>query len=200
MLVIKEPEVKVKVPNANCILGDKLTAFAPHTTGVGFNKKMEVIKQLFDVSLLVHEISNFTEVKDTYVKIVKAEIEYRGITVNEQEVLMDTIESCVCIIGRGSINATEYKMYSSGILSIINHIFGKKYSGEYAAIDACKVLCLAASVLTDKKEMIAISSPEKYTTEKITNSKYIKLNYMKKMNLEAFGYLVEGIKLLEGVE
>lgn len=65
-----EPEIFVTVPNANCILGDKLTAFAPHTTGIGFQKNLEVIKQLYDVATLTDEITNFSEVKDTYRKVV----------------------------------------------------------------------------------------------------------------------------------
>lgn len=54
-LLLTEPEMlKVKVPSIECILGDKLTAFAPHTTGIplGEGKDMEVMKQLFDVSTL----------------------------------------------------------------------------------------------------------------------------------------------------
>lgn len=37
-----------------CLLGDKVTTFAPHTTGVQFNrdKELEIIKQLFDVATL----------------------------------------------------------------------------------------------------------------------------------------------------
>lgn len=39
----------VKVPVIDCLLGDKLTAFAPNTTGVPYNrgKEIEIIKQLF---------------------------------------------------------------------------------------------------------------------------------------------------------
>ena len=36
-LLINEGEnLLVTVPDKNCILGDKLTAFAPHTTGISF--------------------------------------------------------------------------------------------------------------------------------------------------------------------
>lgn len=42
------PEVYVNVPSVDCILGDKLTAFAPNTTGIpyGKDKELEIIKQL----------------------------------------------------------------------------------------------------------------------------------------------------------
>jgi len=43
---------KVKLPTVEAILGDKLTAFAPTTTGILYskNRPIEMIKQLFDVS------------------------------------------------------------------------------------------------------------------------------------------------------
>lgn len=48
------PARLVKIPSVDCILGDKLTAFAPNTTGIpyGKNKELEIIKQLFDVANL----------------------------------------------------------------------------------------------------------------------------------------------------
>ena len=49
--------VMVKLPSKEDLLGDKLTAFAPHTTGIPFfkgekNCSMEICKQLFDVASL----------------------------------------------------------------------------------------------------------------------------------------------------
>lgn len=53
LLLVEGPEVYVTVPTADCILGDKLTAFASHTTGVTFGKELEIIKQLYDVANLI---------------------------------------------------------------------------------------------------------------------------------------------------
>ncbi|MFA6681104.1 MAG: hypothetical protein WCS35_03650, partial [Sphaerochaeta sp.] len=60
----EEPYVKETVPSVNCILGDKLTAFAPHTTGIpfGVDKELEIIKQLYDVSVLVDAHDNYDDV------------------------------------------------------------------------------------------------------------------------------------------
>ncbi len=46
--------VEVMCPEAECLLGDKLTAFAPRTTGFqyGANKEREIIEQLYDLGLL----------------------------------------------------------------------------------------------------------------------------------------------------
>lgn len=48
LLRINEPIYSVIVPTAECILGDKLTAFAPHTTGIllGEDKDLEVMKHV----------------------------------------------------------------------------------------------------------------------------------------------------------
>ncbi len=46
LIKMEEPQLQVLVPSIECILGDKLTAFAPHTIGVPLhaNKDMEIIK------------------------------------------------------------------------------------------------------------------------------------------------------------
>jgi len=47
LIKVEDPQLQVLVPSVECILGDKLTAFAPHTIGVLLhaNKEMEIIKQ-----------------------------------------------------------------------------------------------------------------------------------------------------------
>src|SRR4030042_1447754 len=50
-----EPIIVVKVPTIDAILGDKMTAFAPNTIGIPYQKgkDIEIIKQLFDVYHLI---------------------------------------------------------------------------------------------------------------------------------------------------
>lgn len=81
-LLITEPKyLQVKVPDINSILADKLTAFAPHTTGVLIDtrKDLEIMKQMFDVYSLINVFDDFNIVYGTYYKIVEDEIAYRGI-------------------------------------------------------------------------------------------------------------------------
>ena len=58
----------VRMPDANCMIGDKLTAFAPHTTGISFGiqKEMEIIKQMYDISTLLEVMDDFSLVRETY--------------------------------------------------------------------------------------------------------------------------------------
>ena len=50
LIKVEGPQLQVLVLGIECILGDKLTAFAPHTIGVPLhaNKDMEIIKQFYD--------------------------------------------------------------------------------------------------------------------------------------------------------
>ena len=63
--------LKVTVPSADDILGDKLTAFAPNTSGIPYIKgdrdcSLEIIKQLYDVGRLFEHSGNFQHTKDTF--------------------------------------------------------------------------------------------------------------------------------------
>ncbi len=57
-----EKPVSVTTPDINSILGDKLTAFAPNTTGVPYNaeKEKEILKQLFDIGHLFDLLTDIT--------------------------------------------------------------------------------------------------------------------------------------------
>ncbi len=199
LLLVEEPKMYVQVPNANCILGDKLTAFAPHTTGIpfGVNKELEIMKQLYDVATLTDVLDDFGEVKNTYRKICAEEIAYRGLNITYEDVLRDTIRAAVTIIDKGFTDKVEYPLYMYGAKSLRNHVYVEKYSGEKASIQACKVLCLAACVLADKDEMVRIDNPAKYIDVQVPMKEYAKMSYMKKQMLEAYGYIVEGVRILD---
>ncbi len=63
--LVPEREVLVRVPTVESLLGDKLTAFAPTTTGIPLRKAdnsegdvQQVAKQLFDVGVLFEAANN----------------------------------------------------------------------------------------------------------------------------------------------
>lgn len=190
--------VSVTIPSPDCILGDKLTAFAPHTTGVpfGVNKELEIMKQLYDVATLTEVLSDQEALKKTYDKAVTEELAYRGLNLSGADVLRDTIRAAACIIGKGSVDKEEYPLYLRGIQALDSHVMGRRYSGEIAAHQACKAMYLAACLLTSQPFCI-IDNPEKYLAESIGQSRYKKFGYVKKQNLESYGYLVEAVRLLE---
>ena len=74
-LLLTEPNyLSVELPSADCILADKLTAFAPHTTGIPLNvgKDMEVMKQFYDVVSLLEIFTDSSKIFPTYQRIAQA--------------------------------------------------------------------------------------------------------------------------------
>ena len=74
--------ITVKVPSKEDILGDKLTAFAPNTTGIPYFKgktsmSMEILKQLYDVGNLIDIAEDGELVKTTFESFAAIELEYR---------------------------------------------------------------------------------------------------------------------------
>ncbi|RAZ94247.1 hypothetical protein DK853_36140, partial [Klebsiella oxytoca] len=79
---------KIVMPSANCILGDKMTAFAPHTTGIplGTKKELEIMKQLYDVATLSEIFTDQQELWETYDRVVAEEIAFRDIAEDRESV------------------------------------------------------------------------------------------------------------------
>ena len=198
-LLITDPEdLFVTIPTPESILGDKLTAFAPHTTGVPLrkNKELEIAKQLFDVAILAEQIQDQKQFFTTYEKAVAEELAFRGLKLEKEDVLRDTIRACISIISRGEYDKEDYSEYLKGIRSLTDHILGKKFTPEIAAERACLVMCLAASALT-QMDYPKIIDATGYAKERLAGDLYKRLAYIRKRNLRAYGYLVEATRMLE---
>lgn len=191
-------DLPVKVPDKNCILGDKLTAFAPHTTGIpfGIDKELEIVKQMFDCWTLLHEMDDYNMVVATFRQVAALELGYRGMQCSVSDVLWDTIESCLCIMGRGGIRADDYKSFSTGINAIQGHIFKGKLNGENAGLIACEVMHLASCLLTGEPFM-KISTPEAYRDRVFTMRGIKKISYIRNVDPIAYAHLAESFRLLQ---
>lgn len=197
LLLTEGSPVTVSVPSTECILGDKLTAFAPHTTGVpfGVDKELEIIKQLFDVATLSEHIRDYSDLAATYDRSVASEIGYRDINVTREDVLRDTIRACVCIIGKGMYDPDEFPLFVKGIRSIGGHILSMRYNAQLAAEQASRVMYLAACLLTGNA-FILIDEPERYLKANISRTPYKRLSYMRAQNTAAFAYIVDAIRMI----
>jgi len=198
LILTEAPYLEVQMPSVDCILGDKLTAFAPHTTGIpfGVNKELEIIKQLFDVANLTEVCSIFSDIYDSYMATAKSEIGYRGINIQAEDALMDSIEAAACIASRGAIHPEEYLLYLGGIRSVMNHIYSERFSGERAASISCKVMYIAACVLKNH-EFQRIIDATAYARVNISDSRFKKLAPLRKLDLEAYAYTIETVRLLD---
>lgn len=192
-LLITEPEyLMVKIPDANSILADKLTAFAPHTTGVLLNTKkdLEIMKQMFDVYMLIDAMTDFDAVCRTYSNVLRDEIAYRGINVTEQDVLMDTYNASVSVAGRGIINSEEYRSYLKGIRSLSGHVYSLDYTAETASAYAPAIMYLVACILKKKKYEIMVN-PAQYLTRQHQDKQVAKaLKSLKKRDPLAYAYSI----------
>ena len=197
LLMIEGENLKVKIPSINCILGDKLTAFAPHTTGILLNtgKDMVVMKQMYDVHTLLNKFDDFDEMISTYNSIIDQEIAYRGTQIDRNDVLDDTYAAALCIASRGKTNWEEYRYYVNGIRSLRSHLFEENYSPEIAARKAAKILYLTTCI---KKgvHFHKIEDPLLYKDRNYIGTEMSSLKYFRKVDMEAFAYTIETDLLL----
>ena len=197
--------VMVKCPSLKDMLGDKLTAFAPHTTGIPFFKNgdecfMEIMKQLYDVSSILDRIDDLTEVRKTYSEIVPIELGYRSMDyLSELDVLADTYNCAMNICYRGALDKTEFGYYADGARRVNSFIIPENYNADIAIRDAAKVAYLVRLIQTGKDE-VKHYKPEKddeLAGALIQNQSLNKLNRIKKISLEAFFYFLEIEKMAE---
>ena len=200
---IGEP-IMVNLPSHEDLLGDKLTAFAPHTTGIPFfkgekNCSMEINKQLYDIASLFDLSNDLTITIETFKKFAAVELEYRHLdSGNLQSVLDDIYNTALCISLRGQYLPEEHQLLSEGINRVRSFIHSEKYSIESAIINASKAAYISKLIERGETEVrhFDTSSIQELVSATIADSKLSKLNKLKKSNVEAFFYWYEVSKWL----
>ena len=202
LLLTEGENLLVEIPDVDSILGDKLTAFAPHTTGIEFgqNKELEIIKQLYDCAILFDAMKDIRKVRKSYSKVISSEMSYRGLTCPTEDVLKDTISGCLCIASRGGSDPDDFNYYIDGIGRIRTHIISRMFNGEIAGAYAGRVMYLAASVLTGNDAVLKIKDGGEYDAQKPEIYKPKWFSYMKNVDPVSYGYLIEASRLLKSVE
>jgi hypothetical protein len=188
-LTTEGKEVEVNVPAIESILGDKLTAFAPKTTGILYSKgrPVEIVKQLYDIGFLCDLYTDLELVRASYHNVVAEEIGYRKLPIDKNAVLKDTREACLLLAIRDEKNQ-DFIQLQNGIKGITNFILGH-FKIEEAIVAAAKT-----AYLTSLIETMAGGNPERYqepgqvAAMEITNQDFNRLNKLKKTNPEAFFY------------
>lgn len=198
LLITEEPYPDITMPNADCLLGDKLTAFAPKTTGIPYNidKELEIIKQLYDIATLIPLVENFDDVKQTYNAVVASELLYRNLDITPEDVLKDTINTALCIAGKGRTKSAEFDLLAKGMRNIRGHILIEDFNPDTGLKCACMALYITAALLTDKVSLPKIEYFDYYLAQIITNPNYNKYNYIKKIDIQAFAYIFEAVSML----
>ncbi|MBB4803973.1 hypothetical protein HNP37_004053 [Flavobacterium nitrogenifigens] len=188
-LLISEKETIITMPSFDAILGDKLTAFAPKTTGILYSKDrpVEIIKQLYDIAFLFDHIANLEIVKESYNKVVQEEIGFRKLAITAKEVLEDTWRACYTLAER-DIKSEEFNHLQLGIRNFTNFIIDR-FSIDEAITAAAKIAYLTKLIQSDAEVKIErFKNPLEIKDWIIEDPQYNKLNKLKKNNPEAFYY------------
>jgi len=195
-------EIIVKIPGPESILGDKLTAFAPKTIGIKpvsesksgrtVNKKVEVIKQFFDVASLFDEMTDYEQVRTAYIKTAETELKYRGLeSLTYKDCLVDTYNAALSILTKGKYLPDDYPDYLEGIRGVGNFIINEKFNAENAYSYAAKIMYLAACLYSGHMPTTIQIDESLLTYDYAKN-----INNIKRIDPNSFNMAAKAIRLM----
>jgi len=194
----------VKIPSIDSITGDKLTAFAPNTTGIPYFKGnvsfgMEICKQLFDIGRLFEHLSDIKIVSESFFSFAEREISYRKITnssleLTPENVLKDILRTSLTIAKRNA-NKTEpektnFRLIQEGIKSFgSGYLMTGKFRLDEAITASAKVAYLASKILINDLRTVQIYNKQDMSALLIDHPDWNFLNKLKKLpDQSAFYY------------
>ncbi|MEJ0055756.1 MAG: nucleotidyl transferase AbiEii/AbiGii toxin family protein [Bacteroidota bacterium] len=191
----------VETPNIDSILGDKLTAFAPNTTGVLFGKEksLEIVKQLHDVGQLFDHIDDISIVAKSFENSVDQGIAYRKLHISREHVLDDIIATSAMIAKLAKHHGEDEKSKFEEIVYGLKQFRGYTITGNFtldnAIESAAKSAYLAAKIKawdnTPIEKPIKTDSPFQFT-----EMPYSALNRLRKFNNGSMFYWTKTAGLL----
>lgn len=157
----------VRVPTVDCLLGDKLAAFAPRTIGVLQDpppnrvgdplepQHTRVAKQLYDVGELFTVAHSLDTVRRTYEAIRPVQNEWRKKNHSMTEALHDTLDAAYWYSQRDLKYGEAHAMADFlhlGVSNLDSHLVGRGWSVPAAKASAGRTACLAAMLLGNARE------------------------------------------------
>lgn len=152
-------EIAVKVPTVESLLADKLTAFAPRTTGVPFAPPngrpadtMQIMKQLFDIGELFNVAEDLAAVRRVYHEVFALECSYRGGNFSSRDALDDTLDAALHLSRhglKGVIATSEAQMLEDGRKRLGSHLVNHNFNLDSARIAAAKAALLSRLILSE---------------------------------------------------
>ena len=134
-ILIQDGEsTSVRMPGINSLLGDKLTAFAPNTIGVTYisGKQLSMLKQLYDIDLLIDVAKNLPLVSETFKTSAQKEIDYLQENIKIGDVYSD-IRDTSFLLAYGFLNKlkekediAKYKFIEKGLAALNSFLPGTK--------------------------------------------------------------------------
>lgn len=194
---------KVRVPSVGDMLGDKLTAFAPNTSGIPYFKNgrdcsLEIIKQLYDVGRLFDKVEDLETTATAFKRIAGVELSYRDLPDDPALITDDIRQTALCLATRGKEGLGDFTLLQKGINSIKSFMFQGRYVIEHAIVDAAKAAYAATAL--EKGEL----HPVKYNGEPMSiaglelfPSVTTRLNKLRRSLPEAYFYWAQTSRLLQ---
>lgn len=191
---VGEP-LKVKVPSVGDILGDKMTAFAPDTTGIPYYKKgdikaVEIIKQLYDIGRLFEHVEDLTITSRAFKAIAPVELGYRNLSSDLSVIYEDVRQTALNIATRGWLDKDKFAILQKGIKDIRPFMYKGNYVIENAITDAARAAYLVTMVENSKTMVERFPKEDSSVLDKLVLSEKLttKLNKLKNGNPEAYWY------------
>ncbi|GAB3562730.1 hypothetical protein GCM10027578_05360 [Spirosoma luteolum] len=183
-----EPLTVVQLPDTDSLLGDKLTAFAPNTTGILYTKQRpaEIIKQLFDVGLLFDVVTDLRVVEQSFTHTAKEEIVYRHLSITPADVLTDVTDTAMLITWRDEKDP-RFIQLQEGIRRLASFAIGT-FTIEGAILAGAKAAYLSRLLSEGATTLHRYKQPADIMDWQLTNPAVNRLNKLKKSQPEAFYY------------
>ncbi len=157
-----EEENLVVLPTVDCLLGDKLAAFAPRTIGVLYDPldrngrprkrdPLQIVKQLFDVGHLFAEATNLDHIDDTYRATFVTQNKYRGGGFTLEQCLDDTLEAaralCLTPSDQAGAHTPHQTILRSGQRGLGSHLLTEPFTFDrHARVAASRAALLATLI------------------------------------------------------
>lgn len=187
----------VLVPSVGDMLGDKLTAFAPNTTGIPYFKgnndcSLEIIKQLYDIGRLFDKISDLSTTMQSFSRIAEVELSYRNMPDDSSLIFEDIRQTALCLATRGKEGYGNPDMLISGIGRIKSFMFQADYTLEKAITDATKAAYVATALEKGITKLLKYSGdPLSISGLDLPAVLTTRLNKLKRSLPEAYFYWVQ---------
>jgi hypothetical protein len=201
MLDTDGENISVLMPDADCLLADKLTAFAPTTIGIPLSarpgkrpKRIEVLKQMYDIGKLFDLSGDVRNIHKTYFAAANHEIAARGLGITAADVLKDTSHYANIIGHRGRIEKDAYDLIAKGYGDFRKFVADMTFNENQAVLSAAKIAYLVSVLLYGKDEIEKYDGDMNMSDWKITGKELSAFNDYKLINPEAFFYWVKSIE------
>jgi hypothetical protein len=195
-------EIPVTVPTVESLLADKLTAFAPRTTGVPFTPAngnpadtMQIAKQLFDVGELFNLAEDLPAVRRVYQRVFDLENVYRGGGFTVNDALEDTLNASLSLCLhrlRGIKDTPEALMLEDGVRKLMSHLVNHRFNLDMAKLAAAKAALITRLIANEESgislEAFRAVPPPEELRQLMIAGEWERLNRLMSINPDAFWY------------